>query len=902
MTGGRRRAKTVDMSLLIKPLADKLETAIELAGDASPFLKRLHERWPNLEPIEQVFQELEAASHADTLDQVSIQLRQAKARGQLAIAAADLSGKSDLKTTTAQITGLADAAVRAALSAALRHSGVSSEGLFVIALGKMGAKELNYSSDIDIAVFYDPEVFKGGDKGPALAAKRVVQSFVRLLDERTEEGYVFRTDLRLRPDPSSTPLAVSTHMAANYYESVGQNWERMVWIKARPVAGDLEAADRFMSLMEPFVWRRHLDYWAISDIHAIKRMINSGVRVTDLDARDCDVKLSPGGIREIEFFAQTQQLILGGRDLDLRVRGTVKALKLLADKNIISRAVRDELIKAYEGLRMLEHRLQMRLDEQTHQMPTEDEKPSDIAHLCGYTDIKSLDQDLLEVRRKVNAIYLDLFADEDRQTSESGNLVFTGVDDDPGTVATLTEYGFSNPSSVIDTIRDWHRGRTPATRNKRGRQLLTALLPRLLRAMAETGNPDGAFLRFSQFFEKLRSGVQTLSMLQARPQLLQDLIATIALAPRLASSLGRRPGLLEALLTEPSSIRLPDDLDFEDAINEMRRRQREKAFLIGHDLLHGKIDADEAAFAYSDLADGVVVEMAKAAERECIRKFGPSPGSWLIAAFGKLGGKELTAESDLDLIVIYDLDDPLGDPRWMTRFTQRLVTALSTETDQGALYEVDLRLRPSGRAGPVAVKLSAFERYHLEEAWTWERMALTRLRIISGAPGLISRCNDTLDRIHAAAIAPTKLLSDVLDMRQRLDREKPGGGWLELKSAPGGLVDIEFIAQLALLKGAGKSAAMPSTADALRCAINESFISYTDGAELLSAHALFSRLQQLQRLALVGDVDEADYPTGLKTLLAKAAGAADFETMRDDVRRAKEAVIAIRERHIGPLS
>ncbi|MEQ9317061.1 MAG: bifunctional [glutamine synthetase] adenylyltransferase/[glutamine synthetase]-adenylyl-L-tyrosine phosphorylase, partial [Henriciella sp.] len=729
-----------------------------------------------------------AASELTDVDEAMAKLREAKLANHIAVAALDLSATADLMDLTGHLTAFADAALEAAIKLALGRQGLTSAGMFAIALGKMGAFELNYSSDIDIAVFYDPDVFDGGERSAGEAASRAVREAMRILEEMTGDGYVFRTDLRLRPDPSSTPPAVSTQMASIYYESVGQNWERMVWIKARPCAGDTVAAERFLKVMEPFVWRRHMDYWAISDVQAIKRMINAKVGASDLEDVSPDVKLGPGGIREVEFFVQTQQIIMGGRDEILRSRKTLKGLNALTAIGAVDKAVGTELAGAYETLRNIEHRVQMLEDEQTHTLPRDPEKRAKVAKLCGIDELEAFDAGLSALRQMVSRHYRDLFAEEERKAdrAEQGNLVFTGVDPDPGTVNTLASLGFSNPARVIETISNWHRGKTPATRTERGRGLLTALLPDLLNAMSRTGEPDMAFNRFSRFFEGLSSGVQTLSMLLAEQELLEDLVTTLAIAPRLSETLSRQPGLLETLIStggQEYPPALSRGADFETQMDETRRWQNERAFLIGHRLLHSRLPAPQAALAWSDLADACVRLMADAAAIETARKYGPQPGHWVIGALGKLGGRELTAGSDLDLIIVYEADaGKEGEAgHWFTKFAQRLITAISAETAEGRLYEVDMRLRPSGRAGPVAVSISAFDRYQHEEAWTWELMALTRLRFVAGEEPLGER----MIRIAHHAIANGKPAdeqkADILDMRQRLWRERPPRGEWDIK-------------------------------------------------------------------------------------------------------------------------
>ena len=413
-----------------------------------------------------------------------------------------------------------------------------------------------------------------------------------------------------------------------------------------------------------------------------------------------------GGIREIEFFAQTQQIILGGRNPSLRVRPTKQALSALVELGSVEPHIADELSCAYTFLRHVEHRIQMRLDEQTHSLPQQSEDRAVVAQLCGYSELGVFEADLLEVRRLVHHRYAELFSGNGASRTskpQPGNLVFTGVDDDPGTLATLEKLGFESPSTVIAKVREWHRGKTPATRTERGREILTALLPDLLTIMSDTGEPDAAFTRFGQFLDGLRSGVQTLSMLSAERALLEDLIATLALAPRTAGLLARRPSLLESLLAiSDHAETLPDlsDDDFETALNNARKWHGEQAFLVGHTLLHGQLSAADAGWEWTRLAEHIIVQMSAVAETETQRRFGPPPGKWAIMALGKLGGGEMTASSDLDLIVMYDAEPGADAQPWFTRFTQRLISALSAETGGGILYEVDMRLRPSGRSGP----------------------------------------------------------------------------------------------------------------------------------------------------------------------------------------------------------
>ena len=900
MWDNRGSAKSLLM-LDIRPIQKTPEAALAAMADHAPYLRRLAERGAGLD-FETALTAATRLPRDMPVDEVMAALRRAKASAHLSLAAADLSGMMDVMEVTRHLTEFAGGSLETALQSALAARGLKSDGLFVVALGKMGAFELNYSSDIDVCAFYERSRFDGADRDPGDAAQRVIREMVRIMEETTADGYVFRTDLRLRPDPGSTPVAVSTEMADLYYESQGQNWERMVWIKGRPTAGDIAAAQRFQARLEPYVWRRNLDYWAIGDIQAIKRMINTKVGADGFASVSPDVKLSPGGIREIEFFVQTQQLILGGREPALRDNSTLGAMEELRSRGIVSDRTAADLSTAYRALRNVEHRVQMRQDEQTHTVPADPAERESVAYLSGYGNLADFDRDLLETRRIVQGAYDALFAQEDRAAESHGlgNLVFTGVDDDPGTVKTLSDLGFSDPSSAIDTIRNWHRGRVPATRTGRGREILTSILPGMLKAMGATGEPDEAFRWFSRFFEGLSSGVQTLSMLLAKPDLLDDLVSTLALAPRLAQILARRPDLLEALVSNviPRAPELSPEVSFDAAMDGWRRYHREQSFLIGHRLLHGLLPTDQAAEAWTSLADETIRQMSGAAEAETMRRNGNSPGRWAVFAMGKLGGGELTAGSDLDIILIYDsqADDA---QTWFTRLTQRLITALTAPTAEGALYEVDMRLRPSGRAGPVAVSLPAFRHYQNEEAWTWEHMALTRLRFVSGDAALGDEVLAmAADAICARARSERRkaIPGDVSGMRETLYREKPDKGLWDLKTSEGGLIDIEFMAQQEMLLRARPDLIRPATALALSGLADADETNAPEEAEdwyfLRAALHLISSLQQIQRLAL-GDTnpEESVIPEALKNRFCRAAAEEDgFDVLEERLSEVKKRV------------
>ena len=858
-------------------------------------------------------------------------LRHAKGKGHLAIALADLSGAWTVKQVTGAITHLADSTCEAALWAAYCKAAdrgwvaplptIDRTGLFALAMGKMGAFELNYSSDVDLIMLFDPDKFQARSRSAKEAAVRITQDFSNIMEARDADGYVFRVDLRLRPDPSANAVAISTETALNYYESYGQNWERMAHIKARPCIGDLTVGADYMKELDPFIWRRHLDYWAIGDIHAIKRQIHSHKGLSGLDSAKFDVKLGAGGIREIEFFAQTQQLILGGRDPRLRLRRTDDALDELVAMNVVDAHDAADLKRAYDYLRSLEHRIQLRNDEQTHRLPEDGEARSAVAVLSGYgEDHNGFDKDIARLRQRVHEIYSHLFGEEERLSGDSGNLVFTGVDDDPGTVETLAEMGFSQPARVINLIRGWHRGGLPATRSNRGRELLTALTPKILEWMSEAAEPDTALARFSDFLSGLRGGVQVFALMMAEPAFARDLILSMAQAPKLARDLAKQPALLDGMLDAQFMAPLSeDDADrverelrtvvqaeegFEDQINAARRVHREEQLRIGYHVLRGRAFADVAGEAYTKLADACIKVMAETALEEVKRRFGEWPAKWVICGLGKFGGRELSATSDLDLMVIYEPGDPPPLDDLAPRFTQRLIAALSAPTEEGVLYEVDMRLRPSGKAGPVAVKLTSFERYYQKDAWTWEFMALTRLRVVAGDEDLAQRIYAVQKKALAERASYPELKTDILDMRRRLFRDKHASSIWNVKSVEGGLVDVEFIVQQELLQHAEDQPELVSANTAIAIdRLKSAGLLEADVADVLTGgYNLQLNVQQALRIASEDEFNPETTSAGRRAWLAGVLKAESFEALTEELKAAQAAVADVRLQKIGSLA
>jgi glutamate-ammonia-ligase adenylyltransferase len=888
-----RAARTLDaLAAEGVTLEPAFKTLIESAGGNSPFLARLilRERAMLTVPPDEAVAAAAAlalsAAEAQDESEAMARLRIAKRRAALAIALADIAGQWELDRVTRELTLFADASVKGALRFLLRRAAgegdgaalEASTGLVVLAMGKYGAFELNYSSDIDLVVFYDAERFPLRKRDDARgAAVDIVKGLVRLLSETTADGYVFRTDLRLRPDAGATQVAISTDAAEAYYEAMGQNWERAAMIKARACAGDPRTGAEFLKSIEPFVWRRNLDFAAIEDIHSIKRQIHAHEGHGRIAIVGHNIKLGRGGIREIEFFAQTQQLILGGRNPGLRKPATMDALDALFARGLVSVEATGELKDAYRYLRKLEHRLQMIEDQQTHTLPKSADELAHVACFMGYDDFESFGLALTDRLETVQDHYVRLFEREAPLAGAGGNLVFTGVEDDPETLATLRQMGFSDAHHVANAIRGWHHGRIRATRSARARELLTKLVPVLLAALAASADPDAAFMQFDRFVSNLPAGVQLFSLFLARPELLKLVAGIAGSAPRLAVHLAQTPATLDALLDadfleqlparETLSATLGEQLSrapgYEAKLDAARRFAKEQIFRVGVQIIEGRASADAAGPAFANVAECVVAGLLDAVEHEMTSRV--EGGRFAVIAMGKLGGREMTAESDLDLIFVYDAPDLPAAVLHYARLAQRLISALTVLTGAGGLYEVDMRLRPTGNKGPVAVSLESFRRYHESEAWTWERLALTRARAIAGDAAL---CREVEDVMRAALIAKSsdaKLVSDAREMREKLAAQFPGKNRWDLKFAPGGLVDIEFVAQTLELR---RGVFDPNTIAALEK------LGGLGGA--IEAASFQHALMQVLRIAVDGTLDPAAATPGLKALLARTGGAKDF--------------------------
>jgi [glutamine synthetase] adenylyltransferase / [glutamine synthetase]-adenylyl-L-tyrosine phosphorylase len=864
-------------------------------------------------------------------------LRRMKVEAALLIALADIGGVWPITQVIERQTLLADAAVGAAVDylvvEAQRRGRLKpvepsqpaqGSGYIVLAMGKMGAGELNYSSDIDLIVLYDPAALVSGTESAAFYV-RLTRALMKLLQERTSDGYVFRTDLRLRPDPASTQIAISTAAALDYYESRGQNWERAALIKARPCAGDLAAGEALLAALSPFIWRKYLDFAAVADVHAMKRQIHAYRGHDEIAVEGHNIKLGRGGIREIEFFVQTQQLIAGGRHPQLRTKATLETLDALTGGGWIDQQVRDELGTAYRFLRVIENRLQMVADEQTHTLPADRDGLERFARFAGFSDRDAFAQALLVHLRNVQRHYATLF--ENAPVIEAGRrrLLFPSDADDRETLDRLAAMSFRRPFEVSALVRRWNTGAYGSLKSVFVRGQLAEIVPILLEHFARSADPDAAVIAFDRFLAGLHGSGRLFSLLRQNPDLIALIALVLGTAPRLADSLAQFPEVMDSVIDPSFFGALPQNSElaaalarslrqaesYEDFLDRIRIFAQEQMFLIGTRILSGTLSAEQAGEAYARLADTLIRSLHRAIEDQFTRLHGRIAGQQTaILALGKLGGREITASSDLDLIVVYDFDSerPESDgPRrlygaqYFSRLTQRLISALTAQTNHGLLYQVDMRLRPSGRSGPVATQFDGFAAYQENEAWTWEHLALTRARVVSASPQFAARVEDVIRSVLRRARDADVVAGDVVEMRKAIAAEKGDGDRWDLKYAAGGLIDIEFVAQHLQLVHAAQTPDIldTSTTQVLDKAWRLGLLEPGDAELLRRAVRLYHDLTQILRLCLPGPFDPKTASPGLVGLLARAGDVPDFATLDAFIAETQAKVRASFNRILG---
>ncbi len=889
---------------LVPDLTGEMAELVAGACGSSPYLRSLltHEAdWlvgavddPEA-AVETLLQDLPGVAP----DRVMSALRQAKRRIALLSALADLAGAWPLEQVTGVLSRFAgvacDLSAKAEIGKLIKRGKLpgqteddieSAGGLVVLAMGKMGAGELNYSSDIDLICLFDETRFDADDYGEARAGFiRATRGFASALSERTAEGYVFRTDLRLRPDPSVTPVCIPMEAAERYYESLGRTWERAAFIKARAAAGDIEAGERFLDTLRPFVWRRHLDFAAIQDAHDIRlRIRETKGRFGQITVPGHDLKLGRGGIREIEFFTQTRQLIAGGRDGSLRQRGTVEGLQALMSKGWVPEDVCDALSTHYRSLREVEHRIQMIEDAQTHSVPVSEEGLGRVAALCGQTP-EALSETLQGILTQVHGMTEDFFAPSDGPSAAVSGSAPQGAE---GSV----------PEGIDNSIlKRWQT--YPALRSPRAAQIFERIKPDLLARLGRVAKPDEALVALDGFLAGLPAGVQLFSLFQANPQLIDLLVDIVGTSPALAAHLSRNSSVFDAVIGGaffsdwPGEAALRAELsavmaaegDYEARLDASRRWTKEWHFRVGVHLLRGLADPNEAGRQYADLASAVIGAVYPVVEAQFALRYGPPPGRGVaVLGMGSLGARRLNARSDLDVIVIYDPGTAemsegkksLAVRPYFARLTQALITAMTAPMAQGRLYEVDMRLRPSGNQGPVATSWAGFQSYQKTEAWVWEHLALTRARIVAGSESLGADVEAFRRSLMVGEL--DRVAQEVAEMRSRIAAAKVVESPWDAKTGLGRMQDVELIAQAGALVGGSWERDVTT---GLAAGVASGWLSDADAAALGAAYDLFWSVIVATRLISETAPGLGEVGAGAGDLLCRITGFERIEDLQD---------------------
>lgn len=882
--------------------------AIERARAHAPFLARALDRQGALADMlaqGESEQALEWARGRGEHDDPGIGLRRYRLALATALAIGDLAGALTLEQVMAALSAFADHALDTAIRAAIaqRTGEARADGMIALALGKQGAGELNYSSDIDPILLYDPATLPcRRDEEPGEAAQRYARQVVKLLSENTAEGYVLRVDLRLRPAAEISPLAVSRGVALNHYQGQALAWERAAFIRARAAAGDIAAGEAFLAEISPFIWRQVLDFGAIEEIRALTLRIREGHGGPPHPGPGFDLKRGRGGIREIEFFAQTHQLIHGGRDRSLRVRGTRAALDALAAAGRIDPDDALVLGTAYDRLRTLEHRLQMIHDRQTHSLPDGDALDA-VARLDGLEGGAALVAELTALTDRTGAIYERLIGQEKRPAAATPQ---------PNQrVAELAEMGFAEPELLAARIEEWRDGRYACVRSPQAIEAFDRLLPRLLEALAASDDPARAIARWQSVLERTQSAIAQFRLLAAEPELLGRFVAALTLSPILADEIARRPETLDVLLDrktfrfeghyEDTLARMrigPARDDYEARLDCIRHVTNEVRFALGVSLVTAQHKPSLIGAALSQTAEAAIAVARDAATQEFAAKHGRIAGGELvILGLGRLGGGALTHASDLDMIYLFtgsfaaqsDGARPLGATLYFNRLASRVSAALSVPTAQGALYEVDTRLRPQGKQGPLAVSVEAFAKYQRESAWTWEHMALNRARVLVGSDAARAEVEAVIGAVKRSTRAPEVLRKDVLTMRSEMAQHKPPRGGLDVKLLRGGLVDVEFLVHFLQLRHAG------SMADRDPAMLSSDFAAVIPALARLGLvdDALWPAYDLMTDILVAGRLlapDGTEPPAAAARALAHACGRGDYAELVRDLAVARTTV------------
>ena len=890
---------------------ERVAEAIARAQANSPFLAGLIERNADLMPLIHAgdFDEALASALARSADSVGTALRKQRQGVALVTAIADLAGVWDLTRVTHILSDFADHALDQAISAAIeeRVPGAPNQGFAVIALGKHGGRELNYSSDIDPIFLFDPKTLPHRERDDvAEAAVRYGRRIIELLSALDGDGYVFRVDMRLRPSPEVSPIVLPVEAVIGYYESSALAWEQAAFIRSRVSAGDRALGDYFLNAIQPFIWRKSLDFGQLKNITAMTAQIRDHYAKGQKMGLGFDLKRGHGGIRECEFFAQAHQLIHGGRDPGLRMADTRNALSALAAAGPITAQEAVTLSSAYNALRTFEHRLQMHSDRQTQEIPANRDTADAVARLHGLADADALVAAIQPITAQVAAIY-------DRMVDAGGSDGPRMADEGLPLEEQLTDLGYAEPAAIMTRMARWRSGKVRAIRSASARDAFEAVLPAIMAALAQAPDSDRAIARFDNMLEATPSAINVFRLLEARPGLLQLVGDILSYAPTLADDLGHQSRYLDALI-DTSAMHLPGNVsalqdamqrrigaaDYQSTLDIVRDYVGEKRFALGVQLIEGRSDALDIARSYAHLAEASLQTLTAATVAEFEKTHGTVAGSELvILALGRLGGEALTHASDLDLILLFtgnhlgESDGPrvLGATQYFNRLAQRVIAAMSVPTASGALYEVDTRLRPSGADGLLCASVKSFEQYQREKAWTWEHMALTRARVLFGSPRARGQVADLIQQVLSMPRDTEKLHHDIATMRRDMAAHKPPKGELDVKLLPGALVDMEFIIHgLQLEMHVGLLPQLGPAIDAL-VAAGHLPVDFT------KAFALMARILVMVRLIAP---DCTTPPEAAQVLIAQSLGFENWNGLMHAIRDYRGVVIDQWQSLFGP--
>jgi glutamate-ammonia-ligase adenylyltransferase len=884
------------------------------------------------------------AERAPTRAALQALLRRHRQRQFLRIGGRDLLGLASVEETVREITALAEgsieaalASVRARLAAEWGEARVGDRpaGFAVLGMGKLGGEELNYSSDVDLVYVYERDAEHPGGRTLREFFARVAEELTRALAEVTAEGFCFRVDLRLRPGGGEGPVAVSHAAALSYYETWGQTWERAVWLKARPVAGTRALGEALVEELRPFVHRRYLDFATLEDLKQMKARVDASLRGPDAAARD--VKLGRGGIREVEFFVQAQQLVHGGKDPRLQVRGTLAALEALAAGAYVDAALAGRLAGAYRFLRNVEHKLQIVHERRTQLLPRD---PADVAALArrlGYAGgdagaafVADHAAHTAAVREAFDALFHAAEGERRREERPELRTLVQELEHEERALFALAGLGFRDVEGAYRDLRLLRDGPPHAPASPRRQRALETLAPALLAQVAASAAPDRALHQVATFITGVGARTSYLHLLLENPAVLRLLVRLFATSEFLSAFFLRHPELLDSLV-RADLVRVTRTLDemhaelgarmagadLETALDTLRRFRHEEFLRIGVHDIEGSLGADEVEQQLSALAEACLGAALALGRRETLARTGvpaePATEGLVVLGMGKLGGAELNYASDLDLIFVYDAgpaawwEGRLAPHELFTRIAQRAISALQTPTREGIAYHIDTRLRPSGNQGPLVSSLGAFAAYHETSARVWERQALIKARALSGPPALRAALEAVMARFVYGRGLQREEVAEIARMRERIERERGGpDAERHIKTGRGGLVDVEFLVQMLQLRHGAAHPALRvrSTRAALAALAAAGLLPREDADGLVAGWAFLRAVENRIRIERNAPVEALETDPEALVPLARRLGyeGADAEAvgaLRADHARHRATIRDVYDRHFA---